>query len=47
MLCQRCKKRDATITNQYADGSPAERYCDECASIVIVSLSRFLDRSDL
>jgi len=35
MLCQRCKKRDATITNQYADGSPTEHYCDECASIVM------------
>ena len=35
MLCQRCKQRGATVTNQYADGSPTERYCDECASVVM------------
>jgi hypothetical protein len=35
MLCQRCKKRESTVTNHYADGSPSERYCDECASVVM------------
>ncbi|MFN7813286.1 MAG: hypothetical protein ACK5SI_11570 [Planctomycetia bacterium] len=35
MLCQRCNKRDATVTNKYADGSPTERFCDECASVVM------------
>ena len=35
MLCQRCKNREATVTNHYADGTPTERYCDECASVVM------------
>jgi hypothetical protein len=35
MLCDRCHQREVSDTIVHVDGRPDERYCPECASIVM------------